>query len=273
MKVLLASPILTGEFDSGIYILRALSELQHHVTIWDYRLEPDKKIDADYDLLLTNKGESIDPNKFNSPKTCWYPDQLTRFPVKETLKKYDAVYSINKPEDGFEFVEWLPGVYCPKVHQNLGLEKRWNTLYIGTANSQRKVEMVRGINPDIIIGNNWGLCGINAYPPYYSVNFTLLVNRARIAINVHQSDWGTNRKLFELIPCAFTLTDRVEGIDDIFGKLVDKISFETPAEARELINYYLENEDERNEIWEAEKEMTKDMTYVNQVRRILEEVK
>lgn len=272
MKVLLASPILTSEFDSGIYILKALCDLGHSVSIWDYRLEPDKKIDMDYDLLFVNKGESIDPDKFKSPKVCWYPDQLTRFPVKEKLEKYDAVYSINRPEDGFEFVEWLPGAYCPEIHRALGIEKLWRTIYIGTCNSQRKLGWVKEINPDVIFGNNWGPYGISASTPRYSINFTLVVNQARIAINIHQSDWGTNRKIFELIPCTFTLTDRVEGVEDIFGKLTDKMSFATADEAKELIDFYLENEEERNKVLKKEREIIKPLTYKNQISKILEDL-
>jgi len=271
LKILLASPILTSEFDSGIYILRALSELGHHVNIWDYRLEPDKKIDTDYDLFLANKGESIDPDKFKSPKVCWYPDVIGRFPEHiKVLKKFDRVFTINKPPEGYGFT-WLAGCYEPLIHRDFGLSKTCPTIYVGTCNSQRKLDYIKEINPSTICGNEWHRFGIKAYPPQYSLAFTNAVNRAKVAINVHESEHGTNRKLFELIPCAFTLTDRVEGIDDIFGKLANKISFETPAEAKELITYYLENEDERNEVWEAEKEMTKNFTYANQVRRILEE--
>lgn len=271
MKVLLASPILTGEFDSGIYILKALSDLGHSVSIWDYRLEPDKKIDMDYDLFLVNKGESIDPDKFKSPKICWYPDQLSRFPVKEKLEEYDAVYSINKPENCFAFVEWAPGAYCPEVHRYLGIEKSWKTIYIGTCNSQRKLDWIREINPQLIYGNLWRENNVLAHPPQYSTRFTMMVNQACIAINVHQSDWGTNRKLFELVPCTFTITDRVEGVEDIFGKLADKMSFETPAEAKELIAYYLENESERLRLWEQEKKIVEPYTYKNQVKKILDE--
>ena len=270
MKVLLASPILTSEFDSGIYILQALSELGHHTIIWDYRLEPNKKIGMDYDLLLVNKGESIDPDKFKSPKVCWYPDQLSRFTVKEKLEKYDRVYSINKPEDGFEFVEWLPGAYCPEVHRDLGLEKRYGAIYIGTCNSQRKLDWIRVTPLDILFGNGWQENKIHAHPPQYSTRFATAVNQAHIAINIHQSNWGTNRKIFELVPCTFTLTDRVEGIEDIFGSLTDKMSFEASWEALKLMDYYLENEDERAKIWEQEKKIIEPYTYRNQVAKILE---
>ncbi|MDI6903810.1 MAG: glycosyltransferase [Methanocellales archaeon] len=99
-----------------------------------------------------------------------------------------------------------------------------------------------------------------------------MVNQARIAINIHQSDWGTNRKIFELIPCTFTLTDRVEGVEDIFGKLTDKMSFATADEAKELIDFYLENEEERNKVLKKEREIIKPLTYKNQISKILEDL-
>jgi len=275
LKILLASPVITSEFDSGIYILRALSELGHHVRVWDYRLSPYfPPTFGDYDLLLANKGETVPVWRFKPPRVCWYPDVLGRFPEHlRVIREYDLVFTINKPPEGCDWATWLPGCYDPLVHQDLRLPREWDTIYIGTANSKRKVEWIRAIRPQVIFGNGWQRFGIEAHPPQYSVRFAAVVNRARIAINVHESEHGVNRKLYELVPCAFTLTDRVRGIEEILGdRLADLVCFDSPRRARELIQYYLENPEERERVWAMERKLLEPYTYENQVRKILEAV-
>jgi len=275
MKILLVSPILTSEYDSGKYILKALCELGHYAHVWDYRLQPNKRNFPECDLVLVNKGESIDPDIFKPlgvPVVNWYPDQLSRFDVRDKLKKYDKVYSINKPEPGYEWVEWLPGAYDEDVHRDVGIERKVDCMYIGTCNSSRKVDYIKTINPNLIFGNEWDNFGIKAFPPVYGTKFTWVANHAKILVNIHQAEWGTNRKLFELIPCGFTLTDLVPGVEDIFGELADIIAFRTPEGGREMVKYYLEDEDERNKVWEMEKKIVKEYSYKNQIQKILKEV-
>lgn len=275
MKILLASPVITSEFDSGIYILRALSELGHHVLVWDYRLNPHyPPTREDYDVMIANKGELVPVHLFKPPRVCWYPDVLGRFPEHlGVIRQYDRVFAINKPPEGCDWATWLPGCYDPLAHRDLRLPKEWDTIYIGTANSKRKVEWIRAIDPQVIFGNRWELFGIRAHPPRYSVRFAEAVNRARIAVNVHESEHGVNRKLYELVPCAFTLTDRVRGIEEILGdRLADLVCFDSPREARRLIRHYLKNPEERERVWAMERKALEPYTYENQVRKILEAV-
>lgn len=271
MKILLVSPILSSEYDSGKYILKALCELGHYVSVWDYRLQPDRIEFPEYDLVIVNKGEIVNPEMFEEPRVLWYPDHLSRFDVRDKLEKYTKVYSINKPEHGYEWVEWLPGCYDPDIHKSLSIERKADYIYIGTGNSHRKVKFILDLNPDFVFGNNW-ISEIQSSPPVYGLKFTWFANNAKILLNIHQSDWGTNRKLFELIPCGFTLTDRVEGVEDILGDLTNKVSFETPEEGKELIFYYLNNEVKREIIWEEEKKAIEKYTYKNQIQKILKEV-
>jgi spore maturation protein CgeB len=39
-----------------------------------------------------------------------------------------------------------------------------------------------------------------------------------------------------------------------------------------MVEYYLENEDERNKVWELEKKIVERYTYKNQIQKMLKEV-
>lgn len=264
MNILLVSPIITREFDSGKYILKALGELGHFVSIWDYRLEPNKKDLPKCDLTIVNKGEGIDVDSLPGLKALWYPDYP--IPEKEVTSKYDKVFIAAKVESEFQ---WLPGAYDYHVHLPLSVKKTVETLYIGSNTTERKRKFIEEIDPDIVVGNGWS--GVRkSYCPMYGLSFSMVVNTAKIAIDIHSVEVGVNRKLFELIPCVFTLVDRVTGVEEILGRVADKVCFDTPEECNELIDYYLDNEEERQLVWVAEKEAIFPYTYENQVEKILE---
>lgn len=268
MKVLVATPIFQP-YDTGRFVLKALTELGHSCAIWDYRLTP-KIPTQEYDVALVLKGESIDPTMLRHPRVNWYPDNLVR--NEEMIKKvemYDAFYTINKESHGV----WLPGAYDEDVHKKMSIDRELNfdLVFIGTNNHPWKLDFLRHLRRSFnfpVFGNNWPQSF--AYPPLYFQDYAIMLNNAKIALNLHwDHQHGTNRKTFEIPPCTLMLTDRVEGIGDIFGRLADKMSFETPEEAKELIQFYLENEEERLKVWEWQKAVIEPYTYKNQVAKIL----
>jgi len=269
-KVLLGTPFLTYSWNTGSFIFKALTELGHPCYAWDYRMTP-RVPDVEYDLAIIHKGESLNPDDLKSPKINWFPDRLSRFPeLHGNLKKYDKVLTWNKPE--YEWAEWLPLGYDPSIHRDLGIERKLDCIYIGTANSKRKVEWLTAIKPQMIFGSNWQNYGINAYPPLHIPEFIRLMNMSKIVLNVHEESIGPNGKVYEIPPCGFMLVDRVEGIEDVFGKLTDRIAFSSPREARELITYYLENPKELETVWHQQRDKIKDVTCLNQVRKLIEAI-
>jgi len=173
-----------------------------------------------------------------------------------------------------DFVEFNPGRYDPQVHKDLGLKKQFDTVYIGSMNSNRKIFWVNGVRPQVVCGNGWErIYGKTVNPPFYSFDFTTIINKARIAYVFFKMPWGPQPKTFECPQITFSLIEKVEGVPDIFGKLTNKICFSSPKEAIELRDFYLENEELRLRIWEKEKEITKPYTYRRTCQQMLRVVK
>jgi len=273
MNILLATPLYSQHYDAGHFWLRALNQLGHSVQVWDYRLDKDPPPFAHYpEVTIVLKGENVDPRKLPRPAINYWPDALERTPgIEETLKLYDKAFGLVKPLS--DWMEWIPTGWDPAIHKDLGLLKAMRTIYVGTANSKYKTDMIHRIKPDLVYGNGWR--SSPEFGPRYLHDLTYVLNHAEVLIDVHQSpDTGPNRKLFEMIACGFTIVDRVPGVEEILGwGLTNQVGFKTPEEARELIKYYLERPKEREKIWQLEREKIQEYTYEKVVKRILGHLK
>lgn len=273
MNILLATPLYSQHYDSGHFWLRALQELRHNVRVWDYRLEPALFLQHGwtFDVAIVLKGEGVDPRILSGTRFCYWPDNFERNPgIENILQYYDQVFTPVRPTP--EGYEWLVTGYDPLIHRSIPTEKDIRTLYIGTNNSPRKAKFIKELSPYVLAGNKWENEPYwrETLPPQYLGDFVLLANRAMIAINIHQGDVGVNRKLFELIPCTFTITDLVPGVEEILGEeLAKKVGFITSEGAQKLIDYYLEHPGEREELWEMEKQKIKGYTYLEAAKKVL----
>ena len=282
MNILLVTPLYSQHYDAGHFWLRALNQLGHTVAVWDYRREPGPPpVKPDFTLVL--KGEGIDPRTLRRPRVCYWPDALERTPgVQDVLQDYDRVYTPVRPTP--PGMTWLPTGWDPAIHGCTGAPRDIPSLYIGTNNSPRKREFIMAIWPQVIAGNGWEEEAITIrpgqpqyrLPPHYLHDFVALASRAKVAINIHQGPAGLNRKLFELIPSAFTITDRVPGVEEVLGGDIaphlgyDKVSFTTPEEGRALLDRWLADEKGREALWEKEKVRIAPYTYLNAARQILD---
>ncbi len=280
MNILLVTPLYSQHHDAGHFWLRAFNQLGHTVTVWDYRLDRlPPPLSSSPNLVLVMKGEGISWRDFYQPTQwgdafyCYWPDDFKRTPgIDKYLRLYDKVFTpVSPTPDG---MVWLPSGWDPAIHKDYRENKVISTIYVGTNNSERKEAYLKEILPSLILGNGWLLPPERTGPALYLHDFVKMVNLAKIAINIHQGDVGLNRKLFELIPATFTITDRVPGVEEVLGKeLADKVSFNSAKEAKGLITYYLEHDKERNDLWEAEKQAIKPYTYIEQAKKILRYLK
>lgn len=280
MNILLATPLYSQHYDAGHFWLKALNDLGHYVRVWDYRLFPTPPPDrGDFTLVL--KGESVDPRLLGRPRICYWPDALERTPgVQDVLQDYDRVYTPVRPTP--PGMTWLPTGWDPAIHGCTGAPRDIPSLYIGTNNSPRKVEFLKVIDPWAVAGNGWGYPGTgvvavmglrppkSAFPPHYLHDFVALTSRAKVAIDIHQGPAGLNRKLFELIPSAFTIVDRVPGVEEVLGDITDQVSFATPEKGRALLEQWLINTRGREALWEKEKVRIAPYTYLNAAKKVLE---
>lgn len=286
-NVLLATPLYASHHDAGHFWLRALTSLGHEVTVWDYRLDeepPPGPMARHPDTVLVMKGESLYMPKmhrlFPSARfICYWPDKFEREPgiLDRLLAGYDQVFSPVRPTP--DRVTWLPTGWDPKIHAPaFGASRSFNydSVYVGTSNSQYKVDMVREITPSVVFGNDWwrksplewGLPAVGM--PIYGAALASCLNRARVAVDIHQSpETGVNRKFFEMMACTFTIVDDVPGVREILGEdLFAKVAYKTATQARDLIAYYRYRDTERDELWQQERAAIAPYTYEAAVRRI-----
>jgi len=291
VNILLVTPLYSQHWDSGWFWLRALNQLGHAVSVWDYRL--DRKPPQFFrlpDVTLVLKGEGIDPKIFPSPKLCYWPDALERTPgVEEVLMHYDKVFTPVRPTP--DWMEWLPTGWDPAIHRDLGTERATHSVYIGTFNSKQKLDKITSIGPQVIAGNGWeqvldrrhwrtvpervGHGSRLLLGPHYLHDFVRLANQAKVLIDVHQNPKvGLNRKLFEMIACGFTIVDDVPGVREVLGDDVySRVCFRSPLEARNLIEFYLEHIEEREKLWQLQKQSIQKYTYLETAKKVLSYLK
>jgi hypothetical protein len=271
MRILVATPFMSQHFDAGLFWARVMTNHGHSVYLWDYRLQPSMPHVVP-DLTVVFKGESINPDRLPHPRFNYFPDWFSRFPgIEDQLKEYDKVFTPVCPTPSWAV--WLPSGWDPDVHRDLQLPRVKEAFYIGTANSQYKIDMVKGIDPFYIFGNGWDAVKewanvasdrmsriIN--PPVYLHEFVHAANQAGLLIDIHQEKTiGLNRKCFEMAACGPTIYDNVPGIEDVFGDLAPEIVFKSVEAARIKIRLLLEDDKKRAEIWAREREAIRNYTY------------
>jgi spore maturation protein CgeB len=104
--------------------------------------------------------------------------------------------------------------------------------------------------------------------------FAEACSAGKVMLNiVDAATWpGPNMRTFEQAACgAFTLATRSPAVLDIFREGENIECFDTPAEAREKINYYLAHEGERRRIADAGYELVVrgGHTYRDRVEKLL----
>ena len=279
MKILLVTPYISSVWDSGKYVMKALSELGHSLALWDpyASINPPSR---DYELAFVLKGLDVKIEKCKRPRINLYPDDITNFPREEGFKerldafinKFDYFFTTNKSDRGL----WIPGSCDPEIHYPYNSQKIFDVVFIGTAYSNERVDFIKQFINRFegkfgLFGNDWYKYGIKAYPPQYFNAFTQVINSAKIALNIHGDMFGVgvNRKVHEIAGCgaAMLLTDNVDGLEETYPMAPN---FNSLEECLELTNYYLNNlRERRNLVKEMQKRAYEKFTYKHQVAKIL----
>lgn len=272
--ILLVTPYIASIYDSGKYIMKALSELGHHITLWDPEVSTQVP-SQDYDLAFVIKGSGLDQDKLKRPRVNWFPDNLSRYDDK-LIEKYtggfDYFFTINKENRGI----WIPGALDTDVHRIYPMQKINDVVFVGTAHSAERVKFIRQFAKRFdgsfgLFGNEWSSYGMTAYPPQYFTAFAQIMSTAKIALNIHQDMFGigVNRKIHEIAGCgsAMLLTDTVSGLAETYPMAP---CFNSLDECLELTRYYLDHLKERRTlVKEMQERAYEKYTYKHQVAKIL----
>ena len=264
-------------------------------------------LDFGPDLLLALKGEYIFPETIRAIKeelsistALWFPDdpQLFESLSRHIAPSYDHVFTSSMKcipkykELGVKNVEYIAFACDPFLHRRVSLsgdERRryaCDLCFVGTWFPERSAILKHLCNFDLHIwGNYWSrlwispklwrhIKGSRRELPY--PDMVKVFNASKIVLNVHRNVMkygGTkaNARVFEATGCgAFHLTDKPKGIEELFRIGKEIVCYRTVDELIELVNYYLNNPQEREIIAErGQKRAYKEHTYVHRVKRIL----
>lgn len=217
------------------------------------------------DTIITEEtSEDIERNKklFLDLKSSYYKDFT--FNIREFLLAHEDTWvnTITVPKEKFIFcMEWMVG-YLFRRDFIVDIAKMYKNKFtlFGDLYWTHFIDKPL-VTPEACYYDN--LCHY-----YRSTKINLNVNRIQIATSFTQRHFDTKA-------CgAFLLTDKRELNREFFitdGPEKEIVEFETLAHCHELINYYLEHEDEREKIAETGIEkIFKNHTYDNRIDEIKE---
>jgi hypothetical protein len=115
------------------------------------------------------------------------------------------------------------------------------------------------------------------HPPIWGYEMYRRLQEARMTLNIHidiAEDFAGNMRLFEATGVGTLLiTDWKKNLHDMFEPGKEVIAYRTPEECAQMIQYYLEHEDERREIALAGQQRTlRDHTYYHRMQELVEKV-
>jgi spore maturation protein CgeB len=223
----------------------------------------------------------------------WFPDHLANFDRQYVLAShYDALFF--KEPYIVEFfrkklgrnAHYLPEAFTPKWHKRVELTPEEVAFYgcdLTTASNMyyyRAVMLEQFQNYDMKI---WG----TSFPrwmesPLKKVYQNVYVaeeekakafTAAKIVLNtMHYGEiQGVNKRTFEAAGCgAFQIADSKPVLRDLFEPGEEIVTFETAAELKEKVDYYLARPDERQAIARRAYERAhRDHTYAHRLRQML----
>jgi len=250
------------------------------------------------DLLLVCKGElfplqsALNLKKLGIHSVLWYPDD-PRF-LKSLLLKIASVFDLvvvsskstlaTLHEADMDKAIHLPFGCDPKIHRSLNVEKTMDVSFVGTWYPERSKLLSKLAKCDLRI---WGAYWRTPFVARrvrrhlvsgaaYGEEYVRILNRSRITINMHHAtdsspEGKPNMRVFEASGCgSFQLTDSAPGLTSAFEPNKEIVCYNSPEELVDLVSYYIDAKEERNEIARAAQHRAyAEHTYVNRVASLL----
>ena len=219
----------------------------------------------DPDVIIIFKGEFISTQTINllseSRKIYLYYTDTYKFkPLLEgKMEYYKTVFTaaVNKKfyyDLGAKNVVTVPWSCDPDFHRKLNLERKYKVSFIGTAYPERR-RIIRRLNGVEVFGDFWYGFGKSSHNPVFGEDFIRIINQSLINLNLQaevsvKADAPTMRT-FELSGCGgFQISDNMPSLKRYLPMVP---TFRDINELKELISYYSENGEERENV--AEKSM------------------
>jgi len=272
---------------ASVWQANAFENLGHEVIRYDYRQKA-RDLDGgiynnnpkrDSDLIETCYNKKPDVilfskcNKMNVEvvKKCgkvgktvlWYmdPGNNVNSELIEKIKECNCIFCSRLPaikvaKKYGKNVYRLQGGYDSNIHKPINVPKIRDVVFIGEMRFYRT-----------IFKTGWDFEVINGV---YNEDHSKIVSETKINLNFTNGDGVSNRIYKIMAAKGFLLSLPWRTMEEDFKVGVDLGVFETPAELRENIKYYLEHKKEREKIAQHGYETVKKYDNINYAKKILE---
>lgn len=260
-----------------VHLVNSYSYVGHHflsrlihsrTTLFDFTLKSLwinsrlKKIaeEVDPDIIIIFKGDIIATDVISELSHNWeiylfYPDTYKFKPLlRHRLEYFNAVFTASNNRNlyydfGARRAVTIPWACDPEFHRKIEINQKYKVAFIGTAYPERR-KILRNVKEADVFGDFWIGFWHRSHPAVYGDRFVTAINQTMINLNLQakisiEADAPTMRT-FEIAGCgSFQISDFMPSLVRYFP---DIVTFRDTKELRELINYYLDNYPEAQEI-------------------------
>lgn len=202
-------------------------------------------------------------------KVCYLIDTHLNLETHlKIAKAFDVVFLAQKAyldrfrEMGME-AYWLPLACDPEIHGRRGRDKAFDIAFVGSLNNPRRIELLK------VLKERFNLY----YERCFLERMAEVFSKARIVFNKSAMD-DLNMRVFEaMCSGSMLLTDeaRGSGLTDLFEDRRHLVIYRDEEELVELADYYLREEEEREEIAKrGREEVLTRHTYSHRVGELIE---
>ncbi|MEW6100982.1 MAG: glycosyltransferase [Candidatus Omnitrophota bacterium] len=230
------------------------------------------------ELIFVIKGEELLPQVLQEikerqriPLLVWLPDNPFYSKIQNIIRSlplYDYVFSFDPglisriKEFCKARVEFMPLACNPRIHKKMDLSPKEqkdyhsDACFVGTASPERSKILGQIGGYDLgIWGRGWEKEG-----PLLKRHFkgfasgekmVKVFNASKVALNIHhpQTVDGVNLRTFEICASgAFQLVDERSALSRLFKVGQELVCFRDTGDLKNLIDYFLKNEKERQEV-------------------------
>lgn len=212
------------------------------------------------DAIIFFKGELISTDNIIQLSKefqiyLFYPDMMKFKPIlKKRLEHFNIIFTaanIHKPyyDLGAKKVVTIPWACDPSFHRKLQLEAIYPVSFVGTRYRER-ARILRKIPSVEIFGDFWRNSDGNVHGKVIGDDYINVLNRTKINLNLQAKENlevdAPTMRTFEIAGSGnFQLTNNMPSVKKYFPAMP---TFRTASELIELINHFMENREEREEI-------------------------
>ncbi|MBZ0107815.1 MAG: glycosyltransferase [Candidatus Scalindua rubra] len=201
----------------------------------------------------------------NCLKACYLIDSHVAFDLHlKFAENYDIVFAAHKPavemfkEKGIKNVFWIPPACDPTLHEKKAGEKKYDVGFVGSSNPER-----------VHLLNELGQRFNTYYERCFLERMAEVLSQSKIVFN-KSIEGGLNMRVFEALASgSMLLTNEADGsgLQDFFQDRKHLVIYRNENELFELADYYLRNDNEREEIaFEGMSKALSEHTYSNRVK-------